>query len=194
MILWLNGAFGAGNAQTVYELRRRLPGSYVYDPENAGFFLRQNLPSALRPEDFQDLPLWRALTRDTLRFIAERHGRVVIVSMTVVDRAYYEETIGTLAEEFDFRHVILWAERETLQRRLASRLEGPRSWGALRIDRCLRALAEDIPGEKLLTDGLSISKAARRVADMAGLTLTENRWSGLRRTLDRAAVQIRHIR
>ena len=44
MIVWLNGAFGAGKTQTAYELRRRLPGSYVYDPENAGFFIRDNLP------------------------------------------------------------------------------------------------------------------------------------------------------
>ena len=40
MIIWLNGAFGAGKTQTAYELHRRLPGSYVYDPENAGFFMR----------------------------------------------------------------------------------------------------------------------------------------------------------
>lgn len=46
MIIWLNGAFGAGKTQTAYELRRRLPGSYVYDPENAGFFIRDNLPPA----------------------------------------------------------------------------------------------------------------------------------------------------
>ena len=47
MIIWLNGAFGAGKTQTAYELRRRLPGSYVYDPENAGFFIRDNLPPGL---------------------------------------------------------------------------------------------------------------------------------------------------
>ena len=31
MIIWLNGAFGAGKTQTAYALRRRLPGSYVVD-------------------------------------------------------------------------------------------------------------------------------------------------------------------
>lgn len=28
MVIWLNGAFGAGKTQTAYELRRRLPGSW----------------------------------------------------------------------------------------------------------------------------------------------------------------------
>lgn len=46
MIIWINGAFGSGKTQTAYELHRRLDGSYVYDPENAGYFIRENLPSA----------------------------------------------------------------------------------------------------------------------------------------------------
>ena len=57
MIIWLNGAFGAGKTQTAYELHRRLPGSYVYNPENAGFFIRDNLPPGLERDDFQDFPL-----------------------------------------------------------------------------------------------------------------------------------------
>ena len=56
MIIWINGAFGAGKTQTAYELHRRLPGSWVYDPEETGFLLRKTLPSALRLDDFQDYP------------------------------------------------------------------------------------------------------------------------------------------
>lgn len=194
MIIWLNGAFGAGKTQTAYALRRRLPGSCVFDPENAGRFLRANLPPALRPADFQDLPLWRALTVDMLRFLAERHAGDVIVPMTITSRAYYDEVIGQLSEEYDVRHLILCAERETLKRRLASRLEGRRSWAALQMDRCLRAFEEDITEQRLHTDGLSVGQVVERVAKAAGLTLSEDRRSGLRRAFDRAAVQIRHIR
>ena len=32
MIIWLNGAFGAGKTQTAWELRRRMADAYVYDP------------------------------------------------------------------------------------------------------------------------------------------------------------------
>lgn len=194
MIIWLNGAFGAGKTQTAYALRRRLPGSCVFDPENAGYFLRANLPPALRPADFQDLSLWRALTVDMLRFLAERHAGDVIVPMTITSRAYYDEVIGRLSEEYHVRHFILWAERATLQKRLASRLEGRRSWAALQMDRCLRAFEEDITEQRLPTDGLSVGQVVEQVAKAAGLTLPQDRRSGLRRAFDRAVIQIRHIR
>ena len=194
MIIWLNGAIGAGKTQTAYALRRRLPGSYVYDPENAGYFLRANLPPALRPADFQDLPLWRALTVEMLRFLAEHHDGDLIVPMTVTNRAYYDEIIGGLSKEYEVRHLILCATRETLKKRLASRLEGRRSWGALQMERCLRAFEEDITEQKLLTDGLTVEQAAERAAEAAGLTLPEDRRSGPRKAFDRVVTQIRHIR
>ena len=64
MIIWLNGAFGAGKTQTAWELRRRMADAYVYDPENAGFFIRKNLPPSLLTGDFQDYPMWRAFNLD----------------------------------------------------------------------------------------------------------------------------------
>ncbi|WP_317106532.1 hypothetical protein [Chroococcidiopsis sp. SAG 2025] len=38
MIIWLNGAFGIGKTQTTFELHSRIPGSFVFDPEQIGFF------------------------------------------------------------------------------------------------------------------------------------------------------------
>lgn len=57
-----------------------------------------------------------------LRLIAERHDGPIIVPMTVTDRTCCRETVEALSAEFDVRHFILWAERATLQKRLASRL------------------------------------------------------------------------
>lgn len=43
--VWLNGSFGVGKTQTAFALRRRLPGSFVCDPEQLGFGLhRMTLP------------------------------------------------------------------------------------------------------------------------------------------------------
>ena len=61
MVIWLNGAFGAGKTQTAYELYRRLPDSFVYDPENAGYFMRANLPEVCKGIDCQDYPMWRSV-------------------------------------------------------------------------------------------------------------------------------------
>lgn len=40
MIIWINGAFGSGKTNTAYELKRRIPNAFVYDPEEAGFLVR----------------------------------------------------------------------------------------------------------------------------------------------------------
>ncbi|MBW4478948.1 MAG: AAA family ATPase [Tolypothrix brevis GSE-NOS-MK-07-07A] len=56
MIIWLNGAFGVGKTQTAFELHSRIPGSFVFDPEQIGFSLRKITPSEMR-KDFQDHPI-----------------------------------------------------------------------------------------------------------------------------------------
>ena len=40
MIVWLNGAFGAGKTSTAKELLQLLPNARLYDPEHVGFLLR----------------------------------------------------------------------------------------------------------------------------------------------------------
>lgn len=194
MIVWLNGAFGAGKTQTAYELRRRLPGSYVYDPENAGFFIRDNLPPGLGLDDFQDFPMWRAFNLEMLDYIASRYEGHVIVPMTLTSRAYYDEIVGALAQKHEVRHFILWAGRETLLKRLASRLEGPNSWGAQQIERCLRAFETQVTQERVDTEGLTVEQAAGKIGALCGLALAEDRRGPVRCGLDRLATKIRHIR
>ena len=194
MIIWINGAFGAGKTQTAYELRRRIKHAYVYDPENAGYFIRENVPPAIREGDFQDYPMWRTFNREMLDYIASRFSGVILVPMTVTDRAYWDEMAGALAEKHGVRHFILCARRETLLRRLASRLEGRRSWGAQQIDRCIRAFDTDITEIKLATDSLTVGQAAERAAEIAGVPLIPDRRGPLRRSLHRLATQCRHIR
>ena len=194
MIIWLNGAFGAGKTQTAYELSRRLPGSYVYDPENAGFFIRDNLPPGLGLDDFQEFPMWRAFNLDMLDYAASRYGGHIIVPMTVTSRYYYEELVGALAKKHQVRHFILWAGEDTLKKRLASRLERPGSWGYRQIGRCLDAFTTQVTEEKVDTDGLDIRQAAEKVGALCGLALPEDKRGPARRRLDRLATQLRHIR
>ena len=194
MIIWINGAFGSGKTQTAYELCRRMRGAYVYDPENAGCFIRDNLPPGIRTDDFQDYPMWRGFNLDMLSCIAERYPGDIIVPMTLTSRAYFEEIIGALSRKHEVRHVILYARKETILKRLASRLEGRSSWAARQIDRCIADFDRDIPGGKLHTDGLSIRQTVEEVAALAGVTLAPDNRSGARRALDRLLAQCRHIR
>lgn len=194
MIIWLNGAFGAGKTQTAYELHRRLPHSYVYDPENAGFFIRDNLPPGLDLDDFQDFPMWRRFNLEMLDYIAGSHQGDIIVPMTVTNRAYYDKLVGRLSKKYPLRHLILWASRETLLKRLASRLEGRNSWAAQQLQRCLLAFETEVTEEKINTDGLDLYQVVDQIGALCGLALSEDQRGPLRRGLDRLVTQIRHIR
>lgn len=194
MIIWINGAFGSGKTQAACELQRRLPGSYIYDPENAGFFIRSNLPASIGVADFQDYGMWRAFNLQMLEYIYERYDGHIIVPMTITNRAYYEELVGGLSKKYDVNHVVLYATKQTLLKRLASRFEGRNSWAAQQIDRCIRAFDEDIVEHRIHTDELNIDQVVERIAQISGIALPPDGRSGLRRRIDRLVTQCRHIR
>lgn len=52
MIVWLNGAFGAGKTSTARELVTLLPEARIFDSEYVGFMLRHVLTEPV--DDFQD--------------------------------------------------------------------------------------------------------------------------------------------
>ena len=190
----MNGPFGVGKTQAAFALRRRLPGSFVCDPEQLGFGIQRMTPPSLRG-DFQDVPLWREGVYQLLSRHLRHSNGVQIVPMTLVDPVYFGEIVGRLRENgHTVHHVVLMASRETLLRRLRSRGEGARSWGAAQIDRCLDGLAELEPGAHLPTDGLTHGEVVEEVARRAGLILTPDRMPRLLRPLNRLAVQLRHAR
>ncbi|MET7270360.1 AAA family ATPase [Streptomyces flaveolus] len=208
MLLWINGPHGGGKTQTAHEIRRRLPGSAICDPEHAGFGLRRMLPPELRG-DFQDLVSWRQGVVEVLDLALTRHDGVVIAPMTVTDPGYFAETVGRLRElGHDVHHFTLLAERETVLRRLRERgfghllryvtgkNAGPRreSWAVGQLDRCLERLHEPEFAEHLWTDHTTVPKTADRIAVLAGLTLAPNDEGALRTRLRQAGVGLRHIR
>ena len=71
VIIWLNGAFGAGKTTLAEELRRRIPEAVVYNPEDVGLMLWEWMPPN---EDFQDLPSWRELVVATALSLRRHHA------------------------------------------------------------------------------------------------------------------------
>ncbi|WP_276354456.1 AAA family ATPase [Cohnella caldifontis] len=194
MIIWINGAFGSGKTQTAHELHRRLPNSTIYDPENVGYFLRRKLPFR-RHDDFQDYELWREINYSMLRYISREHEGTILVPMTVVVPRYFEEIVGRLrADGADVRHFALLASPDTLLRRLRSRGEGPNSWAARQIERCVASLSDDRFREHLETDRMTLEEVANAIASSAHLPLLPDRRSAAKKAYDRLATQFRHIR
>lgn len=56
VIIWLNGAFGAGKTTTCSHLVRLVPGAHVFDTEQVGFMLGHVLHEAVPVRDFQEWP------------------------------------------------------------------------------------------------------------------------------------------
>ncbi|QKW07262.1 ATP-binding protein [Streptomyces sp. NA04227] len=208
MIVWINGPFGGGKTQTAYELRRRLPGSVVCDPEHLGFGLHRMLPPALRG-DFQDLPVWRQGVSDMLDLAARNHPGTVLVPMTVTEPVYFAETVGRLRElGHDVRHFSLLATRETVLRRLRERglghllgvLAGKNaplrreSFAVRRLDTCLERLRTPEFTTHLWTDSLTVPEVADRIATTCRLPLSPSTDGAFRGRLRRVGVGLRHIR
>jgi hypothetical protein len=201
VLIWINGAFGAGKTHTAHELHRRLPGSHVADPELIGFAMHKMLPAAAR-DDFQDLPGWRAAVVATLRAAEQAADGPVIVPMTIVRADYFDEIVGALRTDVDLRHVTLVASPATLQARLGTRLEalgsrvfgGDGTWAMRQIDRCVTALADPRFATHVPTDDRTLDQVVEAVADDVGLKLGRPRLSPLRFQLRRLSVAARHIR
>lgn len=193
MIIWLNGAFGAGKTQTAYELKRRLPGSMVYDPEVAGAFLQKVIPKEAATGDFQDYPMWREVTYSTLAYLNKSYKGIILVPMTITEPLYFWETIGRLRKEgIDLHHLTLRVSRETLAKRLRSRGEGGDSWSVAQMDRCLEALEAELFAEHLDTDELTVSETAESIAARLQLRLRKDDRSRFGKFLTRWFVQLRN--
>ncbi|MCD9022182.1 AAA family ATPase [Cohnella silvisoli] len=195
MIIWINGAFGSGKTQTAHELHRRTANSYVYDPENAGYFIRKNIPKLISKDDFQDYPLWREFNYSMLKHLDREYEGLIIVPMTVVSVPYFNEIVGRLREDgVSVNHFTLFASKETLKKRLSSRFEGSHSWAARQIDRCMEGLSQDTFKHHVDTEKMSVADNAEYIASMANIELLPDPRGTIRKTYDRLATQIKHIR
>lgn len=128
MIVWINGAFGAGKTSAARELIDLIPNSTLYDPELTGTGLRNLLPQKKLAEvtDFQDLPIWRRLVVDTAAALLAELGGVLVVPMTLLRQEYRDEIFGGLAaRRISVRHVLLSPEETILRERIARRAEFP---------------------------------------------------------------------
>jgi RNase adaptor protein for sRNA GlmZ degradation len=196
MIVWINGAFGNGKTQTAFEINRRLENSYVYDPENIGYFFRRNMPNEIIQGNFQDQVLWRTFNYEIIKNIYLKYSGHIIIPMTVYDKNYFEEIIGKLIKEnIKIDHYILGASKETILKRLRKRHEKKDSWSAKQIDMCINGFNE--LKEKSIyieTDELNINEVVETIAERSNIKLKEDNDIEIIKRIKRTMVQIKHIR
>ena len=195
MIIWINGTFGAGKTTCAYELARRIALSYVYDPENVGYFIRNNIPSSLQKPDFQDHFQWRLFNYEMLRYLSLHFEGTILVPMTLTNPVYYEEIIGRLLRDgVQIKHYILWADEQTIDHRLKKRLEFGNTWGRQRMKQCMNAFELEITEEKIITDHRSVDSIIEEIAQKSGLSLLPDKRGPLKKQADKIFALIRSIR
>ena len=161
MIIWINGAFGAGKTTLSEELQRRLPDAMLYDPEYVGYILRRWVPAA-ESGDFQDIPAWRKLAAEFAVTLRAEYQRTLVVPMTVVNTAYREEIFGQIGKAGErILHVFLDIPADELRRRIdaqvlieddAERDASARAFRHRNVERCVAARAE-LPADTLVLRG-----------------------------------------
>ncbi|PRX49151.1 shikimate kinase [Prauserella shujinwangii] len=170
MIVWLNGAFGAGKTTTAHALTRLLPRARVFDPEQVGFLLRHVLPEP--PGDFQHLPPWRPLVTETAVRVLAEVGGVLVAPQTVLVREYLREIFdGFAAARVPVRHVLLHADEPELRRRIDGDVAESARARAWRLEH-VAAYREALPWLRTSADVVdTVGRAPDRVAAEVARTL-----------------------
>jgi hypothetical protein len=168
LILWINGPFGAGKTTLIEQLATRLPDAMVFDPELIGVLLRHLVPPPTTG-DFQDLPIWRALTVRAIVEVRRHYGRLLLVPMTLVRPEYVAEIFGGLRDEGEqLMHFFLGLDEAVLRDRIEAQVlreSGPaqdamaRAWRLAQVERCLAA-PPLMPTDTVFLDSGSCSPAA----------------------------------
>jgi 8-oxo-dGTP pyrophosphatase MutT (NUDIX family) len=181
VIIWLNGAFGAGKTLAAREMLDLIPESTLYDPEVVGGCLRQLLPEKSLQEvtDYQELAIWRRLVVETAAALLHEVGGVLIAPMALLRQEYRDEIFGGLAARgIEVRHVLLDPGETILRERIASRDDHPggpgagaqaRAWALDRIPDYADALPWLLADAyRLSSAGLTPRQTALRVTEAVG--------------------------
>jgi len=169
MIIWINGAFGSGKTSVAEAIDNKTENSFIYDPENVGYFLWGVFPDEMkRKGNFQHIGMWREFNYRILRYINDNTDKVIIIPMTVYVRQYYDEIIGTLRKDgVDVKLFILSASKRTIIGRLVKRGDAADGWAAQHIGACLEFFAADTESVNIDTENKSINEIADSIIKLS---------------------------
>lgn len=164
MIIWINGAYGAGKSTTAEALHQRMPNSFIFDPEKIGNCVRETKPDSLWRDDFQNYPSWREMTYTLLTELYKMYSGTIIVPMTILNAEYKSETIDRLKKDgVAILHFILDASPETIGVRIITRNEDENCWCYRQIPRCVSALHYNIEGIRINTEQKPVDEVVSEI-------------------------------
>ena len=139
MILWLNGPYGVGKSTLAEALRAMLPDSMIFDAEQVGNAIRDNLPERCFRETFEEYEMWLDVCVGLLTEASRACPGPVLVPMTLKLPQSLRMFDRLKKAGVEVRHILLTAEKEELLRRILARGENADCWCARHIRPCLEA-------------------------------------------------------
>lgn len=148
MIIFINGAFGAGKTTTATLLEEKMAHAMIFDPEYVGMMLRDMIPKEKqlmheRTGDFQDFDLWKVLTVKSMKAFMQQYQCDLIVPMTIRKKEYFDYIFeGVQAFEEEVYHFCLTASKDTIHKRLEQRGDALGSWAFHQTDKCIQGFEQ----------------------------------------------------
>lgn len=139
MILWLNGPYGVGKSTLAEALHDALQDSFIFDAEQVGNAIRDNMPEPLYHETFEEYPLWHDACVCLLTEISRAYRGHILVPMTLKQGASTDIFSRLHQAGTEVSHVILTADEQEIRRRIVARGEEPDCWCARHAEGCIRA-------------------------------------------------------
>ena len=173
MIIWIDGAYGVGKSTLAEKLHALLPNSFIFDAENVGNAVRDNLPqSVYYSETFEGYPLWFHICNELLTELNHRFDGIVLVPMTLMQQESYARFAKPLrSKEIEIVHVLLESSKEVIHDRILERGESEDCWCMRHIDDCLSAQQHFEDVIQVQSVGQTVDELAQDVIEILELYL-----------------------
>ena len=167
-IIWINGPFGVGKTQTAHTLHERLPGSFVFEPEEMGQALRKLTPRF--SGDPQEHPMWIPLMLDALQYASREADGPLIVPVSISDTARHRRLMSGLKDRgLSVQHFTLLAPLGAVLERL--RRDGQAQVHVGSVEDRLSELRGEQFRTHIDTVHRSTQQVAEQIAAQVGLSL-----------------------
>ncbi len=162
MIYWINGAYGVGKTTLAEYLHETNPNSFIFDAEEVGNAIRDNLPKELfKGYIFEEYELWFKTIIDLLVLISEKFEGDIYVPMTLC----YPDSFSKIKIALDdkniiIKHILLVSDYQTIHDRIIGRGEEENCWCIKNIDLCLKNQKDFVNVIKIESNGQSVKELA----------------------------------
>jgi len=181
VLIWINGAFGAGKTSVAEALKKRISESMIYDPEIIGAAIGDLVPAS-PTGDYQDLPIWRNLVSDTALALRRHYSQTLIVPMTIVDPNYQREIFEPIQSGGNEVIVVsLIVSPKELRRRITEQVLSTdpkqdaqiRQWRINQVDRCVTAFQDQALGHPISNENRPVDETIAEILALLPRAVTK---------------------